>query len=52
MTLNILESCSDGIHWEVFLSFVSRFFFCIFSLILSIGEWSITVVVKTLHILT
>ena len=51
MTLNISESCSEGIHWEVFLSFVSRFFF-IFSLILSIGEWSITVVVKTLHILT
>ena len=30
MTLNISESCSEGIHWEVFLSFVSRFFLYIF----------------------
>ena len=32
MTLNISESCSEGIHWEVFLSFVSRFFFVYFPL--------------------
>ena len=33
MTLNISESCSEGIHWEVLLSFVSGFFFLHFPLL-------------------
>ena len=51
MTLNISESCSEGIRCSVFLSFISSFF-CTFSLTLSSREWSIAVVGKTLYILT